>query len=147
MARKKTEEKGEKMEATAKPAAQTRRTLDHRAGPFWRAAQGSWVAKLGGKQYKAPATIGQTNVEGARKWYEKLATSLGFGVEDPLPGNATPAGLRKLWVTLTRDSAAELAELAPIVAAERMAATRNYSQTISVAVREALAARKAKGRK
>jgi hypothetical protein len=145
MARKKAEKKDEDMEATAKPpAAQARRKAGRRPGPFWREQAQRWTARLGGKQYSAPETIGRANVDEARKWYARLAKKHGAVAASP---DAVPAGPTKKTFTFTPAAIADLAELAPMIASETMTAVDNESQTVCIAVHEALAARRARGKK
>lgn len=111
-------------------------------GPHWHEGRQQWVCRLAGKTHLAPRTIGPTKGLEARKWWLGLAAQLGVDVARDLPGSETEHGLRKMMLTITSETASELAELDPLVADEQLSATTNYSRSISVAIHEALFRRK-----
>lgn len=158
MAKKTTEKASEKVIATVKATTSARKPGPE-PGPFWRTQAGRWSAKVGGRQYTAPATIGRYNVAGANAWYEELVVRQDGGQvatptrakkrpapidNDDMPGSRTPHGLRRLQINLIPEVAAQLGDLANIIAAEKLQTSRNYSQTISVAIVEAMEKRQAK---
>lgn len=143
MAKKKPEKrKEEAMQAeTQEPAAQAGRKPGRKPGPFWHTVNRRWVARIGGNQFTAPEKIGETDVAGARAWYQVLAVSLGVSCS---PKESTPTNSEKRTWTITRYALEAMRELAPLIADERMLPRVSESYAASIAIVEALAARKAK---
>jgi len=157
MARKKAEEgNGGEMQANKSAQQAPKGKPGRKPGPFWREQAQCWAAKVGGKQVAAPKTIGRSNVVGARTWYSKLLAEHVIGKRskdravydenDSLPGTVTKSGTRRLALHMTPEVAADLKELTPLVMAEHLMASDSYSHAISVAIVEALASRRAKGK-
>lgn len=128
------------MKTAAAPKA-TKGRAGRRPGPFWRDHAERWVARLGGRQYTAPASIGQANVKGAREWYEAKAREL--GIEIDRPATELPSVVARAF-TLSRQAFEELKELDKLVTAEQLRVTGNRSVALAVAIHEALVKRKMK---
>jgi hypothetical protein len=105
-----------------------------RRGPWWHSRRGRWMATFARKQHAAPTTIGQADLEGARRWYEAEARRIGIVTEPPAGADG---GMAKKTFTLAQSTLEELEALRPAIAAEHMMATAGESHVVRVVIREA----------